>query len=279
MPERYVFRPRDFVRDLLMVPVSKLFDVSFEGESLQQTIHHINKGIIPVLVSNHQSHADIIVHALIAQRILAETSNVLNGFYLPYAASVSTGHQGKNIYVLFDLLKDWFEERGVFPIPVTREKDVLLYGINNMNFASLRTLHDATRKRFGVAILPEGSVQGGRRNQQGNIYGMIHPQERGINTLRQWNDTLFLPISLHETYRIFNPDQRMPTKEAVLLTLQGLVGIHRQTLATVKVQEPILTCNLPTNEDFNTADFLMHQIARNLPPVAQGVYRLHTSEV
>lgn len=278
MPERYILRPRDFLRDRVMDSISRSIDFEIPGDTLERILQLTSRCEVPVLVSNHQSHFDAVVLALMADKILSSHRHALKGFYLPYAVSVTTGDQGKNINTFFHLTNDWFEQRRVFPIPVTRNKDAEKYGIKNPNIKSLRDIMRSSKNGFGVAIPPEGSVEGGRKDLTGEIHGMIPPQEGGIELLMQ-PGVFFVPLSIHGTYRIFDPNSKFPTKEAVLSVLSDTFLSHAKTLATVRVGNPISSDEFPTDGESSATDFLMRQIARNLPPEAQGIYRLHTSEV
>jgi len=271
MPERYVFRPRDLLRDWLMESVCHLFDIHFPEAYLRKAVNLIKAGAFPIIVSNHQSHADVIVHALIAERIIKETGGLLKGFRIPYAISVSTGHQGKNINFLFRFLKDWFEERGLLPFPVTRDKDKSEYGITDLSRHSVPALKNAGREGFGVSILPEGTVQAGRKDHY-SIHRMRHGVEGGIELAKQTGNVLFLPVSIHGTYNVFNPDRRLPSLNATISTLVGLAGIHGRSLASVTVGDPILRNSFPKDKGFSTTKFLMGRIAQQLPLIAQGVH-------
>ncbi len=243
--------------------VSELGNIfnNFELNCNQQLISDfstlIKEGYMPLIVSNHQSHADGLAISMITSKIKVDG---FNGFYLPIASSICSGDQGEEVRYLVEKLTPVCQQRGVNLIPVTREEDIKRYGIEDKNSDNLKKLISAHKDNFGIIFLPEGTLKGGRINENGIINGMVEVKEDnsfdGIVTRFLKDKTKFcvLPVSIDGSYRLFDPSTR------------SLCVPSQKTIVTAK--------EIYTHNDFMPTRFIMPKIASMLPPEAAGIYRI-----
>lgn len=120
---------------------------------------------VPILYANHQSHTDGMAIAALSEylrnlvRDLAASKQSLEGFATLLAASMEHGQQGEELKSTYDLLVGGGHKMGLMPVSATREKDVILYGMDRGSVA-IEVLPFARKLRegYGIALLPEGTV-------------------------------------------------------------------------------------------------------------------------
>lgn len=200
----------------------------------------LSQGYYPILYSNHQSHADVLVHTSLADSFtyltnIANPDQKFPGFYLPYATSVGTGDQGTFLSEFLKQFEPSINDRSLYLLPYTRQKDSIQYGTQTNNVTFLRSLVQVIRQGYGLSLLPEASVQGGRKNPQtGTIYGMQPftgvDFEQIIKILdREGKKPVFIAIGIHGTYIWQSPEKRranLGPAANLLLTHKDLPLLH-----------------------------------------------------
>lgn len=271
---------------LLITQVESLIDFNLteltKSEEFQWAVELISAGYIPVIVSNHQSHTDAVPIVNMVNLIMNNSDDLLGGFIMPYAISASSGNQGNVIQSLFYTSNPWLVNHGVIPLPVIREKDKVKYGIKGQSSAALKKILKAPEDHLGVTIFPEGTVQGGRKDSNGNITGMVHAENGLGSILRYWliskKSFFVLPVGINGTFNIFDPNNLRPTPEAFKALVRNMLFSGNPVkLAQVRVGQPITSEDF--TESFKTADdittFIMQKVAGLLPGEAKGVYKAH----
>lgn len=257
-----------------------------------------DSNIMPILISNHEGHADAISTAVISGRltgIVNETrssGDQFRGFMLTVAASLETGDQNLFLQEGMRVVKKKLPRYSLSMQPFVRERDRTKYGITADNEDYMGTLMEIARRGSnriadGLAFYPQGSVESGRRIKEGanknHIKGMqsfncdeLYNLIRIIET-RYHRRVLLVPIGSHGAGNVINPDHRRPT----LKTLLTLAKKNPESLMSVKLGMPINWTDLKqqiekqkgrkaTAQD--VGDFLGKTIAALLPPDARGIY-------
>lgn len=241
-------------------------------------------GGIPIVYANHQSHADGIALAVISNYLRGLST--LKGLSVPIAASMESGDQSLELKQSFDLLKPAVESMGLVSVPVTRMKDVEQYGMSRGRIrAELSQFTMKIKEGYGIALLPEGSVQGGRHpigSGIDEIYGMRRAEEGALLGFRDLvarvgkskkKSPFFIPVGLHGGYRfVQSPEggKPKPTRKGWMALGLGMLGIPTMQIR-VNLGMPISAeqSNLyPSSEE----EYLMRQVAQLVPPIARGVY-------
>lgn len=255
-------------------------------------------GGVPFVYANHQGHADAMAVAIIAKH-LKDLTLQPDGQYLVrglagiLAKSMVSGHQSEELTSTYRLLVGACRQRGVVPVPVTREKDREQYGMSRRQIAAemmplIRSLKDG----YGIAFFPEGSVQGGRHPKGKdieNIYGM---QKLGNNNLIDFFQLIkaisrkpfFVPVGLHGSYRIMQSEEGGKPK----LTPRGKWSLIAAALG-IPIGVLSIKANLlmPFTEEEITAErgsdwlqdgsafneYAMRKLLSGIPTIAGGVYR------
>lgn len=249
---------------------------------------YIKGGYFPILLSNHQTHADGIPHAMVADGLtymaqLADPYRQFPGFFLPIATSVETGDQGTFLQNTLQQLMVPFEKRNLHLMLYTRNKDSKVYGTPANKISFMKKLMGYFKHGYGLTLLPEASVQGGRTNKEtGEIYGMQPFTGANIELIltlltREEKQPVFIPMGIHGTYRWQSPEKRRAAiKPALILffTSQEMPPIQ------VRVGMPLTLDDLLSrvqNDDSTQSrslvDILGYEVAQLVPPEARGVYR------
>lgn len=289
MLERFSSRIKDTGAERTLTAhtnITILQDVSARYQEL------IVRGGVPLVYTNHQSHADGIALAVIAGflRDLAFQATgdfSINGFVVPFAASMASGDQSKELKDSYDLLKGAGERNGLVGYTTTREKDRKLYGMGKLSM-ELRPLIKRLHEGFGMMLLPEGSVQGGRHPEGSDIEDIYGIQKVENDSLTEYFELMkeifkrqgngrwpfFMPIGLHGGFRIMQstegdpPKPKLTSKGKLSLILGSLTG-----LSLISIQANLL---MPYNEEEVVGDLndcAMRKVALGIPPQARGIYK------
>lgn len=189
--------------------------------------NHIVAGRKPILATNHSSHSDIESLIRLVQEIENQTGVNIEGWYLPVARSMLTGHQGPIIKsVQEDYKRKALEQARIKMIPVTREKDRKKYGITTVNREWARALRDSRTNGYGLIILPEGSVQSGSSADpfwplSKRRKGMQRPIDNALDDVadhysRDNIDPFYVTAGLAGGYEVFTSRLKLPTLPAIL---------------------------------------------------------------
>ncbi len=276
--------------------VEELFALDFPLEYLDQTAELVAEGRRIMLVANHQSHADVFPLGLAAyaltERInlalarVAPMDSSFYGFVGPKAASVETGGQGSLIAEFFDQIEPWLLEHKLDLISIVRgkyEKD---------ESRTIKELARITKKvrsgQYGLAILPEGTVEGGRlaRREPPRRHGIVESEPGLMSTmvlksLNRGMDVVVVPLGLDGGYRVFSPNYKLPNVVTVGALGKNMVGGRPWSVAKAVMGEPFLasSLNLPggqidiANMHMEVNRQVMGMVSTLLPERARGVFR------
>lgn len=140
-------------------------------ERLDNFVSGIVRGLIPIIYANHQSPADKLALSLVTDYIKKRVSeNDLQGF----STIVAVGSQQSEYFRrLNGFLNPIFEARGIVAdMPFISANDRDKRGIVGSNREALVNFLAAPNKKVGVLLFPEGTTEGGKADQDGNILGM-----------------------------------------------------------------------------------------------------------
>lgn len=254
---------------------------------------------LPILICNHEGHADIASIAIVSQNL----TNIINGtrdgedqfrgFMLTIAASLETGHQNLFLQETTRQAKKRFLNYHLVTQAFVRETDREKYGLVSNNLDYMRKLMEiikgeVNRGADGLAFFPQGSVESGRRMENGENKGRIKGMQKfncselyeliqGIE-LKYKRKVLIIPIGSHGAGKVISPDHRRPT----LAAIEQMSKLHPKPLMVVKVGLPREWDSLvmeigkqegrqATAEDVGNS--LGKIVASLLPPDARGEYR------
>lgn len=243
----------------------------------QSFIDSISDNYIPILYSNHQSWYDGLPVALIATKLMElsrQTQYNIDGFLLPIAASLEEGNQGQVLQRMYQITFEYLKRRSVEMIPVVREKDRVVHGIDRSNIAFLKQLMKGVKSGKGIATFPEGSVQGGRKNGDGSVKGMQFFTENVLETMdsllkKLGKKALFIPAGISRSYDVLDPDTKKPTVEALV----ALYHLRSPNIVSINIGDPIKTDDIQgfTTEELNR--YFGKKVASLLPFEERGVFK------
>ncbi len=253
----------------------------------------VKAGYVPVGISNHEAHLNG-PEAAVEAEILALRGG-LKGFYLPIAASLKRGDQGKGLEVFYKLLTPDFERHNLYTLPVVRSCDHDDFQMKGNNLGIARQLLHAAGEGYGLFFFPEGSVQAGRNKDPkhpvwNNICGMgavkqsnkNHEEDRLLPAKlimeiakKRNNKVLLIPISTHGSYRVWSPD----TNFFKLRGIRSALNPREVNPIQVKFGLPLKIEDLYARIQETTqvtpksfTDAIFREIASGLPDYAKGIY-------
>lgn len=259
-----------------------------------------------ILYANHQGHSDAIALANISgylRKLAVRAHYDFQGLVAPMAASWVSGAQGEDLKGSYELLNGGCEKYGFIGIPVTREQDVEQHGMSRTQIlVEMLPFGRKLREGYGIADLPEGSVQGGRHPEgtsREKINGMQKVKNNSLigffelacktkrvkEGVNKYREPVFLCLALHGSFRhiespeggLIKPWLTRRGKWSLFATALGipfgLAKIEANLLMPYKEDE-IITDLGPgwreRSEVFN--DYAMGKLKAGLPPIAWGVY-------
>lgn len=259
------------------------------------------QGMVPEIVVGHFSHLDHVVISHFCQSLLdLATSqglgNNLNGFVETLALSVPQGQQSKFMQRMYSKMEEYANARGVEFIPITRNVDMERYGMPKVVSEARPLVTKLRQKGVGLLVSPGGSVQPGRHPKgasRDQIFGLQEIKDESIlssfdlmerSGKRFDQQPYFLPVAVNRTYKVFNPDNLLPTPEG-LISLYDKLSWFFSLVGFKRIEITITPANPQTTEDLKSrfgsewrkypkevTDFLMTEVARNLSPNARGYY-------
>ena len=269
----------DLPRFIESIPIN--LPRAFEQEFAEK-MHNQAKGVVPIIVASHTSHMDALPLAKTA-KMLVEINhcfsdiNQLQGFVIPVASSMATGHQGSVVKEGTERMQQIVSQKyHLEAVPYTRHRDTEKYGLKrDNNVSSMLNLVRKVKERHGIAIFPEATMQAGRIKKNGlpnatERYGMQEFKDmEGITRIVSLagKEPLYIPVGIDGGFRLESPDNNRPT-----LAYLGEIFLSRPAetkLVSVRVGLPITREGLG---DQNINDFLGKKVAMLLPQEARGVY-------
>lgn len=264
----------------------------------------IADGEVPIVYANHQSHADGIALVVLAEYLRNLASEIPNGYPLRglgliLASSMVSGDQSVQLTQIFDLLKSSAKKMGAELIPVTRNKDVIQYGMSRIHsFAETRLIIEKLKEGYGIGFLPEGTVEPGRHREgdsrekikgmqevaNNNLIDIFRLAKKVVRRSREAKP-FYQPFALHGSFRILEcleggkPKLTPLGKLSLIMAALGLpcpLKIQATLLKPFTEEEIVADLGANWIDDSPTFNrYAMERIAPFVPPVARGVYGIH----
>lgn len=199
------------------------------------------------VVTNHTSHADAYPTALAGYKIIniinsIRKENKIKGLFQPYALSLDIGTQGHLLDVIFDDTQPLLRRLGITPIYTATANDIKEKRVNGSNAVEYtRTMIQGIKNGYGIAIFPEGKVEGGRRDGNGNIKGMqkfedaamqVHLRISATNNKR----VAVFPVGISGGYNVYEPHGKSVPLEVFMVG----IGLKNTPLYEVRIGNPII---------------------------------------
>lgn len=265
-------------------------NVEFDEGFWESYIELRKQGYHPINVSNHTAHQDadsmslVVKQQMSAEKFLPKKSRI-KGFQLPLAMSLANGDQGAAMQAVYLADKPLIIRRGLVPLLLTRDKDVENFNAEKNLIAYYRQLREAINENWGIAVLPEGTTTGGKRNKNGDLNGMqVFPRDslRSIisATNKEHKKPMIIPVGIDGGYRIFNPDSQLPTRRALRVGLH-LNRRNSRSIVNVSVGLPMkadedILGDLVESKHWQAINELIgNEIASRIPMYQGGKYGEH----
>lgn len=240
----------------------------------------LSEGHKLIVVSNHQSQGDLAALAFAADVIGFAHGKSIKGFDLFVAKTMGGGQQGTVLQTMYkEGIYPWAVEQGINPIEIVSDNDVVSRGMAK-DRASMAAVFSALKNtEKAILVFPEGTMNGGRRNAQGELNGvgrMNSSSKELVEHMVKKKRVVFLPIGIHGLYEVFSPDSRNFTRRGVteltLNSLPSVFGINsKRMIGEFRIGEPFIGDDLRDFED--PAFEIMRRISRLVPEEARGIFR------
>lgn len=214
--------------------IEQLFDVYEHPGALDEFARRYRQGAFGFVAQGpHLAHHDLI-GIMPEMRILRRESGA-NGYLMPVSVTLINGGQEKpNKY--YKPLVTYVDSNNIIPIPVatpndyeremrkSNNPDQTKKQLDSINFAAARRMIQARRDNLIILILPEGSVQAGRKDASGNLYGMQKVKDMAFAMIVGKNvgespknapDFVGLPVGVWGTEKVFDPTVQKIDDEAI----------------------------------------------------------------
>lgn len=201
------------------------------------------------IVTNHTSHADAFPAAKIGLDFeknlnpLLQEGQKINGFIMPFALSMKHGTQSRLLTTLFGDLQSVLEQTlHTTPVFTATNNDILQSRVDGTNAVSFtRLMIQGVKDGKAIIIFPEGRVEGGRRDGQGNLKGLQEFREDSMQqSLRistsEKDRVAVIPAGISGGYNVYDPQRKALPLDSFLVGL----GFSSKTLFKVKVGMPIV---------------------------------------
>lgn len=231
--------------------------VNFNLDQVSQVEQHLSKSSLLLLVSNHQSHADLTVITRVVQEFRGRFPNIGN-FYIPLSATLENGRQdgfGQTFH--WEIAVPTFKQSSINPFYVITDNDIRKRGMKltyTQAKLQLEKIKEATaEKKSAFFALVEGTVEGGRHDEEGKVKGMqevVSPFLHRVLRYAQENnrEVICVPIGISGTYRILSGEHIFLTFESAVALVARLFR-RRIILADATIGTPfVLNPEIDPNE-------------------------------
>lgn len=204
--------------------VEQLFEVYEDYGALDEFAYRYRQGAFGFIAEGpHLAHHDPI-GIMGKMRTLKKISGA-KGYLMPASVTLINGGQEKPNR-LYKPLVTYIDSNNVTPIPVATPNDYkremekssdpgkTKKDLDSINFAAARRMSNARRENEIILILPEGSVQAGRKDDNGHLFGMQKVQDLAFAGIVGKNvgdisknapDFVGLPVGVWGTEKVFDP--------------------------------------------------------------------------
>lgn len=207
-----------------------LFKYQEEPQFARDVLNYLKKGYWPVGVFPHFVQADAFAFAKTAQRVtalsktIADRSKHLRGCYALHQGTMDNGSQGRNMQIYTQKLERAMNRNSMVYLSYITAEHMKKYNLDQeeataVNLDYDRKIKSAETDKMGLLTFPAGNMNGARRNEQGQLNGMVQSDLGWVTQIAKLvtrgAKIVFIPGAIVDSFRISDPDTRDFTSEAV----------------------------------------------------------------
>lgn len=247
----------------------------------------IRQGYFPVIVGNHDSNSNAVSLIKLSYILAGSANDILpeerriEGFMLPLAESMDSGRQGQFAKKAYDGTKPIIEKYGIVPILTPTKNDQTRRGMQRDPKRFMADMRNGVKQGYAIAILAEGTVEGGRRGPDGKRKGMQEFIDIALETpfvlakRYKRQPTVFIPVGIENGTEILDHARKIP------LHLNGFIagfGFADVSIGRLHVGIPIKSNGpeigeMVDNHDWKGVnDYVGKEVASLIPEKLRGVY-------
>jgi hypothetical protein len=254
---------------------------------IEQYTESLKEGYFPVVVGGpHNSQANGI-ELIPAADFLRNLSNEvlppekqIEGFLLPLSKALATGKQGKWPKIFYDSTKNALARHFIRPSLTATENDMKLRGVpaNTREFAEDMAM--GMQEGYGIMVLPEGSVKAGRKDENGNRYGMQPFVDISLKAcivlakMHRRQNVVFIPAGIEGGIELHDPESKLPHRRALLAGFGiGDAKIGKLHIGLpIKSDTPELAAMIRNHNWLGVNDYVENRVADLVPQEMRGPY-------
>lgn len=249
-----------------------------------------------MIVLTHEHHIDVAAADLVVRNLSSKPNG---GFNLIVADSLVAGEQDADLPPEVRGLGEFsvgmqpaLLRNGIRVVPYLRDKDIERHWVGRRtleeisaakenNKARMRTLMARFARGEGVILFPEGTVDGGRRDENGRRGGMQKVKEKSLSSFLRAadmhnRDVAILPVAVPGSYKIAEPDTAVASKRAKFAIALSYVKVPMRFVSVI-IGDVIFMSDIKREVDLRdweaVNDRIMVSLARMMPESLQGQYR------
>lgn len=289
--------------------IEGLFDTHEYPGATDEFAKRYKRGDYGWVAMNHVLHPDLLgtMEDLRRMKKLAGA----DGFLVPVAASLVNGAQAEQ-NKWYKLLVTYMGANSIYPLPTVTANDQRKFNMPSNYEEVITRVENARKDNLILFTNPEGTVQGGRRDKNGKLFGMQKVKATAVAEILgeiieenrdNISDFVVLPVGVWGTENFLDPDARKKNEDKYIPAAEVLRELKRlpfsravrRTFSNVRIGLPFskaeyrhyLYLKGKLDEDSSDQllglfmqkypnpffDFLMREnIARMIPREYRGVY-------
>ena len=271
--------------------------IEYHQDYVNDIIQAAKDDYMLVFLGSHSAWGDILSVAQISKRAIGTVNEHLpkekriKGAMAPFAETINPkkGKQGKILDRMFQSVLPILTQNDTYPVYTATRNDQLKRGEEKNGKGFVADMLAMGRDGYCVIdVLPEGSVDSGRKNEKGERKGMQLFQDKAMGNIIniskriRKSGVLFVPIGIEDGWRFNDPTTRLKLFSDAEAAIAGLALTRKDTrelnISPIRVGKPIRTdepriAELITSRDWDELNNQMgFAIAEQLSPSMRGVY-------
>lgn len=260
----------------------------YHPDYLPTLIDAAKDGLILDYMGSHTAWGDIILLSFVTREGIGianehlPANQQIEGAVAPFAKTMQTEKQGKSLSFMFQATLPLLTTNRVYPVYTATERDVLIRNEQKNGQEFMADMYSMMSEGFSaIAVLPEGSVEGGRKRPDGKRVGMQLVQEgtaaSAVILAKRLKrpGVLYVPVGIEGGFEINDPTNRLrfPTIEgfkAGFLLKKGVCKIR--VGKPIRSDDPEIAAMIKERAWGKLDDMIGFAIAEQVSPHMRAVY-------
>lgn len=277
------------VRKLMPLAIETMTSMMHYDEKNEESIdalgEYLEQGYNLMIVSNHQSQADVGPLVEVANKVRGAHPEYIKEFDFWISETMGNGKQGRVVEVFYNEgVYPWWEKQGIHPLEVISDNDIESGRVESKKgggaIAGLRSIR---KPNSAVIVCMAGHTVEGKidplslTGERNGMTEAAHSFNKFLEICRGFNEKIiFLPVGINGTYEVFDPEKKNFAPAGLELLTQGVAFKlgqidMKEEIGSIRLSKPIVSDNLYKYND--PGHELGRRISLEVPPYMRGVFR------